>query len=257
MKPWLIAHRGANNEAPENSKSAFDRALKYPVDGMEFDLQMTADNQLVLYHDATLFKIIGKRNKISDFSIEELRRFHWGGKFSVFVDEPLLTLRKTLELYASRTRLMVEIKSTKFDRSSGRSKKMVLKVLEELERPEIKEFIENIFILSFDPNVLKEGFQNAPHFKYVLNLSDKPYDPTGYKSIMDSPESETDHLYALCVACKNLSHPLAEFSDKQGLSLMTYVCNSPKQTRRAIGFGVDVIMTDKPGWLTSFFNRGK
>ncbi len=253
MKPWLIAHRGANDEAPENSRSAFDRALQYPVDGMEFYVQMTADGQLVLYHDRTLSKIMGRRKRISDLTFEQLKGLPWGRHRPEFAYEPLLTLRENLDLYASRTRLMVEIKSRKHDRESGRSSETTLKVVKELERPEIQKHAENIFILSFDPDVLKLGFEHAPQYKYVLNVSDEPGGPTGYESIVERPSSETGHLFALCAAVKNLSEPLVQFCHGNNKLAMTYVCNSPKQLRRATGFGVDAVMTDKPGWLTGFF----
>ena len=253
MKPWIIAHRGANDEAPENSKSAFDRALRYPIDGMEFDVQMSADKELILHHDRTLYKITGRLNRVSDLSLQELSALSWGTRHSrQFVEEPLLTLRETLARYAPRTRLMIEIKSHKRDRQSERWSEMTRKVLEELEKPELKNFKNNFFILSFDPNVLKLAFQNAPEYKYVLNLSDKPGDPTGYNSILGSPSSETDHLFAFCAAVKSLSEPLVEFARKKEKLVMTYVCNSSRQVARAMSFGVDAIMTDRPGWLTKF-----
>ena len=44
-RPWIIAHRGARNEAPENTGSALRRAAEYPIDGVEFDVQMSSDGE--------------------------------------------------------------------------------------------------------------------------------------------------------------------------------------------------------------------
>ena len=105
---------------------------------------------------------MGRRKRISDLTFEQLKGLPWGRHRPEFADEPLMTLRENLELYASRTRLMVEIKSRKHDRESGRSFETTLNVLKELERPEIQKHAEKIFILSFDPDVLKLGFEHAP-----------------------------------------------------------------------------------------------
>ena len=49
-----FAHRGAREEAPENTLPAFERAGALGADGIELDVQLTADNQVVVFHDSTL-----------------------------------------------------------------------------------------------------------------------------------------------------------------------------------------------------------
>jgi glycerophosphoryl diester phosphodiesterase len=252
MTPWVIAHRGANMHAPENTRSAFDLALSYPVDGLETDIQMTRDGIPVLYHDRTLFKIMGKRKRISDLTYPQLCELSWGrGYHRSFVQEPLLTLAELLESYAHRTHLMIEIKSRKWDQHSGRSSALTLKVLEELKKPRIKNYWENIFILSFDPDVLKLAHDHAPELKYVLNLSDKAHASTGHFAIRKT--HALGHLYGLCAAVKNLSIDLTNFVHDHQKKMMTYVCNSARQVKRALNLNADVIMTDNPGWLTQYF----
>jgi glycerophosphoryl diester phosphodiesterase len=254
MTPWVIAHRGANMHAPENTRSAFDLALSYPIDGLETDIQMTKDGIPVLYHDRTLFKIIGKRKRISDLTYLQLCELNWGRWYRrSFAHEPLLTLAETLELYAHRTILMIEIKSRKPDQRSGRSSDLTLKVLEEIKKQRIKPYWNNIFILSFDPDVLKLAHHHAPELKYVLNLSDKAHAPTDHVSIRKSHASDIRHLYGLCAAVKNLSIDLTAFAHDHQKIMMTYVCNSIRQVKRALNLNADVIMTDNPGWLTQYF----
>lgn len=50
----IIAHRGANREAPENTIPAFARALEIGVQGIELDVHVTADNVPVVHHDPEL-----------------------------------------------------------------------------------------------------------------------------------------------------------------------------------------------------------
>jgi glycerophosphoryl diester phosphodiesterase len=254
--PWLIAHRGANKQALENTKSAFDIALSYPIDGMETDVQMTADDVPVLYHDPTLFKILGTPKRISDVTYRQLCEMNRGQWFSpTFAQEPVLTLDEALESYAHRTRLMIEIKSYKPDQMSGKSLELTLKVVEGIRKPQLKNYLENIFILSFDPVVLKTAYDHAPELKYVLNLSDEANDSTGYVSIRNSNGSDIGHLYGLCVSMKNLSEDLTTFAHSRQKIIMTYVCNNVGHVKKALELNADVIMTDHPGWLTKYLNR--
>ena len=53
-QPLIVAHRGGAALMPENTFPAFDNAVRLGVDLLEFDMQMTVDNQLVISHDGTV-----------------------------------------------------------------------------------------------------------------------------------------------------------------------------------------------------------
>lgn len=244
--PLIIAHRGARTEAPENTKSAFDAALKYPIDGFEFDVRMSKDGNAVLYHDKTLYKINRTRKRISDYSYKELCKFDWGEWFSPeYANEPLLTLSETLSLYAHRTRLMIEIKSDPADQKSGRNLELTDLVLTELNKPNIRKHLDNIYVLSFDSEVLKHAYQKSPKIRYVLNLSEDD-SPTSFKHIFKQPLSEINYLYALCLNRKYLSQEMIKPCRKSKKQVMTYSCNTLTIFNKAMLAGTDVIMTDKP-----------
>jgi len=108
ITPWIIAHRGARTEAPENTYAAFDKALTYNLDGIELDVQLTRDGVPVLYHDRTLYKISGLRKYISDLTYDELLSHDFGAWYSpAFSGETILTLKETLERYVHRTRCAI------------------------------------------------------------------------------------------------------------------------------------------------------
>lgn len=246
---WIVAHRGAKCEAPENTRSAFDAALACPVDGIELDVQMSKDEVPVLYHDKTMAKINGGRKKIADFSFQELYKLDWGRWFSKgFHGEHILTLDKVLQLYRKRTRLLIEIKSHERDRRSGRSRILTSRVLELLKSRVPSACSKNIFILSFDPEVLRFAYGQAPCWKYVLNVSE-PF-PVTNKSLPGM-----DHLYAYCAPIKYLTRDPVDIVHARGQRVMTYSCNIAKQVEKALEFNADVIMTDKPGWLTGYLRK--
>jgi glycerophosphoryl diester phosphodiesterase len=212
-------------------------------------VRMSKDGKTVLYHDKTLYKINRTRKRISDHTYNELCSMDWGAWFSPeYKNEPLLTLAETLSLYAHRTKLMIEIKSDPADRKSGRHLELADAVLTELDTPKIRKHLDNIYVLSFDSEVLKYAYQKSPKIRYVLNLSEDD-SPTSFKHILTQPRSEINYLYALCVNKKYLSEELVEFCRKLKKQIMTYSCNTLKQLNRVMSLTADSVMTDKPRWL--------
>ncbi|MHB0927161.1 MAG: glycerophosphodiester phosphodiesterase, partial [Gallionellaceae bacterium] len=83
MKQTLVfAHRGANREAAENTRSAFDRALVYPIDGIETDIQLSRDGVAVLWHDRFLGKLGLPGKRIDDFDHVELQAMDFAAHFA-------------------------------------------------------------------------------------------------------------------------------------------------------------------------------
>ena len=102
-RPLFIAHRGASAEAPENTLAAFRRALVLGVDGIELDVQVSRDGVPMVFHDATLGRLTGRRGRIAQFAFRELRSMRVGG-------EPIPTLAEVLALTRDRLVVQVEIK---------------------------------------------------------------------------------------------------------------------------------------------------
>ena len=238
--PLIVAHRGARDEAPENTRSAFDAALKYPVDGIEFDVRITREGIPVIYHDKTLLRINGTRKKIESCFLDELVNTDWGSWFSgKYSKERILTFEKAIDLYCRRTKLFIEIKSNEQDYLSETSRILTIKVLEIINKKTLFKYSGNIFILSFNPKILEFAHKKAPGNNYVLNLSLTSLNQSSYPS----------YLHGLCLPIGKLSESFMNKAKKGGYSVLTYSCNTPGQAAKAIGLGTDIIMTDKPGWL--------
>lgn len=109
-----FAHRGLfdNLTSCENSLSAF-RAATDAGYGIELDLQMTADGQIVVFHDEDLTRMCGVPLKIEESTYTELSQHHLGQ-----TQETIPLFSQVLELVNGRVPLIVEIKSTeKIDRT--------------------------------------------------------------------------------------------------------------------------------------------
>ena len=104
---WDYAHRGLyDNEhgIPENSMAAFRRAVDKGY-GIELDVHLTADNQLVVFHDDTSTRMCGMNNKISSFLYSDLMQLRLIG-----TEEGIPLFKDVLELIDGKVPLIIELK---------------------------------------------------------------------------------------------------------------------------------------------------
>ena len=250
LRPWIIAHRGARSEAPENTKRAFDLALSYPIDGIELDAQLTKDGVSVIYHDRTLSKFKEPHKRVSDYRYDELRRKGWRSCYNRSCQKShIITLDEVLCLYSQQTRLMIEIKSRPWDRLTNRSQTLTTTIIESIRRRVPESHHKNIFLLSFDATILTLAHYLEPHWNYVLNMKESD------SSVLCNNDFRFDHLYGLCISVKKLTAEFKNLVNSHQKTLFTYTCNSPKAVSQALSMNVDVIMTDKPGWILKYLKK--
>lgn len=244
--PWIVAHRGAMTEAPENTFSAFDRALYYGVDGIEFDVQASRDGVPVIFHDQRLKKINRSNQPVCTCSYAALCEMDWGGWFSKnFSGEPIPTLEAVLSRYAGKTRLLVEIKPVAVAECSLSGNQLAELVTENIRANVPEKFLDRVWILSFDSAILEAAARQAPELTYGQNLErDRP-------ELRGLPACVT----AVSLPFRKMTDRFAARCHERGLRVMTYSCNSPKQVEQAMRMGIDVIMTDDPGKVCPYIQQ--
>jgi glycerol-3-phosphate cytidylyltransferase len=115
-KPGIWAHRGCSMRFPENTLSAFEAAAKIPgLTGIELDIQLTRDGEMVVIHDETVDRTTDGSGKVSDFSLEEIKQLHITGSGcpnrSEF-EETVPTLREVFDRmlpYCQKNGLLIDI----------------------------------------------------------------------------------------------------------------------------------------------------
>ena len=78
MTPQIIAHRGASYLAPENTLTAFKKAMEIGADGVEMDVQQTIDAGLVIHHDYMIDLHTDISGKIYDMTMGDLKTLDFG-----------------------------------------------------------------------------------------------------------------------------------------------------------------------------------
>ncbi|MDD2710692.1 MAG: glycerophosphodiester phosphodiesterase family protein [Verrucomicrobiae bacterium] len=107
-----IAHRGASSEAPENTLSAFKRAIEIGVDAIEMDVHLTRDGEVIVLHDETLDRTTNVKGPVAQLTLEEIRRADAGVRFAgKYRNEKVPTLAEALQLIPPPIMPMVEIKT--------------------------------------------------------------------------------------------------------------------------------------------------
>lgn len=81
MKIW--AHRGAAEQAPENTMAAFIKAVELNVDGIELDVQLSKDGRVVVIHDERVDRTSNGTGFVKDLFYEELVAFNYNNKFEI------------------------------------------------------------------------------------------------------------------------------------------------------------------------------
>lgn len=72
-KTLIFAHRGASAYEPDNTMEAFELAHKMGADGIELDVRLTSDGQMVIFHDNTLDRMTNMRGTIPEYTLAELK----------------------------------------------------------------------------------------------------------------------------------------------------------------------------------------
>ncbi len=106
------AHRGAFGDGiPENSLAAFARAAEHGC-GIELDVQLSKDGEVMVFHDTYLERLTGKEGTCADYTAKELSEMSLCG-----TEETIPTFREVLALVNGRVPILVELKGESLDTS--------------------------------------------------------------------------------------------------------------------------------------------
>ena len=92
------AHRGASAYAPENTLEAFQLAVSQKADGVELDVQLTKDGELVVAHDETIDRVSNGSGRIVDHTLEELKALDFNKTHPEYEHAKIPTLKEVYEL---------------------------------------------------------------------------------------------------------------------------------------------------------------
>lgn len=239
---WVIAHRGASRDCPENTCAAFDEALRQGCDGIELDLQLSRDGRPMVYHDRTLVRAGGGRRRLHHLTHRELRELDPGAYVDArFRGQRIPTLSEVLRRYGDRTRLLLELKVRRGSAGPEHHRELVRATCAEvLERG----LGSGVMLLCFDFGILEDCRRVAPQIPRVLNLS-------APRSLTAALRDRLPLLGALSVDIRTLTPGFAAAVRESGHDILTFTCNTRSSVVTALRSGVRGVMADRPGWLAA------
>jgi glycerophosphoryl diester phosphodiesterase len=237
--PEIIAHRGENKLAPENTLAAFRLAWQRGADAVELDVHLTADGYLVVCHDKDTKRMADKNLVIAQSTLAELRKLTFGPPES---GQKIPLLSEVLETIPEGKRLFVEVKI-------GPEAVPVLK--KDIEASHKRA--EQVVIISFQKAVIAEAKRRLPQHRafwladFKRDKKTKRWSPTVDKLISQARAIHADGIdlgYA-----DPFDRACAEKIRAAGFELYAWTIDSPEVARRLIDFGVVGITTNRAGWL--------
>ena len=231
-RPLIWAHRGASGYAPENTLESFQKAIDLGADGIELDVQLTKDDQIVVIHDETLGRTCEGTGWVKDDTLEELRRFNYNKAFPQVAHTDIPTLREVYELMKpSGLTINVELKTG-------------IVFYEELER----KVIELTKEMDMEDKVLYSSFN---HYTCVKLHELKPDAYVGFlyaDGPIDMAEYAKKHgADALHPALYNLQFPnYMKDAAERGLDVNAWTVNEEIYMQMCCQYGVNAIITNYP-----------
>jgi glycerophosphoryl diester phosphodiesterase len=236
-KTMIFAHRGANKEAAENMRTAFDKAFDYPIDGIETDVQLSRDEVAVLWHDRYLKKLNLPGDHIDDYDFAQLQAMNFAAHFAASAKpESVMSLQDFITAYRSRCRLLLEIKNRDWEMVARQE----LKVRKTLALVGAVTD-DRIIVSSFNLESLIYANRFAPEFPLVFNLEPE-HNLNDARYALD----QQPFLYGLCVHISTLDADMVALLRERGKRIAVYTCNNDAEIGRALTLGVDVLISDVP-----------
>lgn len=229
-KPEVWAHRGASAAAPENTMPAFLLALEQEADGIELDVQMTADRRLVVLHDERIDRVSDGSGSVKDLTFGELRRFNFNRQFPQYGRVELSALEDVLDLIlTSNLKLNIELKNnvTAYQNLEEHVKKYV----------QYKGVEKQVLISSFNHESLQTVGQIWPEVQRGLLYSDGWLDVVAYAKRLGVSALHPPFWLLRDGA-------LVEEAHASGLRVHVWAANTREELERCKALGVDAVITN-------------
>ena len=230
----IIAHRGAKAHAPENTMSSFQLAVESKADGVEFDIKLTKDGQIIIIHDLTVDRTTDGKGKVEDFSLSELQKLDAGKFFSEkFAGEPIPLLSDVLKNLPSHFIINIEI-TNYGSLLDGLAKKAVILV---------KDFgaEKQVIFSSFFPTNLMITKKIAPEIPVALLANAGFSGWLSRSNLMSGISPDYVHPFH-----SDVNKNFVDRQHNNGRKVNVWTVNDPGEIERLANIQVDGIITDDP-----------
>jgi len=223
-KTLIIGHRGTKGYSTENTLDSFQKALDMKVDGVELDVHLSSDREIVVFHDETLDRIADGKGNISNYSLSELKVFR------IAKDYQIPSLKEVIDLVDKRCFINIELKGK-------HTAKPVVDLIENYITNKNWNY-SHFQVSSFDWNLLTEVYKLNPEiFIGVLTEIDLDSALAFAKSIKAKSINPNFRL---------LTAENTEQLQEEGLQVFPWTVNETADIQKIKSFKVEGIISDFP-----------
>ncbi|MCD8155546.1 MAG: glycerophosphodiester phosphodiesterase [Clostridiales bacterium] len=229
----IFGHRGASGYAPENTLEAFALAVEQKADGVELDVQLSKDGELVVIHDETLDRTTNGTGLVMNYTLEELKTFTVSANGPErYPNAKIPTLREVLELMKQTgTKVNIELKTGEIWYPDIEKKTVAL----------VKELgmEDKIIYSSFNHYSVMAVKEIDPEAETAFLLGHVPLDVEKQAREMDVQglHPGTVHMHMPSVRKAYLD---------SGLNLRVWTVNEEEDMRDLIGAGIKAVISNYP-----------
>ena len=236
-RPLNFAHKGASYEAPENTLAAFLLAAELGAEGIELDVQLSRDGEMVVIHNFTLEATTDGQGRVSDHTLAELKQLDAGSWFDpAFAGQRIPTLQEVVNAVGHQLLLNVEIKTARA--ADDGLAAAVVRLLEE------NYLLDRVVVSSFNPLAvwrvrrlnpwIATGLLYAPDLPFLLR---RPW-----SRHMVRPDAL--HPYHT-----DVDAGYVQWARGKGYRIHTWTVDEPAEMERLAAVGTDLIITNRPDLL--------
>ena len=237
-KPFLFAHRGSPCCITENTILSFKTAIEQGADGLEFDIRLTRDNKIIIFHDSDLIRMAERTEKINETTYSKLKEYKLkktkGQKETAHI--PLL--EEVVPLLNEIKAINIEIKSDALLKGAN-----ILNPL--IQFLDLYQIDNKCIVSSFNPLLLWKLKSKRPKtiigFLYYRNIICHSWCNLIW-IILCRPDNLHIHFDLL-------DHWIVGWAQRKGLKINSYTINDKKTFEKAKKNNIDGVFTDNMEYI--------
>ena len=231
----IFAHRGFSLQYPENTMTAFRKALEAGADGIEMDARLTQDGQIVIMHDPTIDRTTNGKGKVRDMLLQEILGLDAGIKKGVvFENERVPMLEQVFAELGGK--LLLNIELCNYD--EGDNRQLANQTVELIEKYKL---VDSVIISSFRFNNLVYVKDKNPGISCGLLAKQGLMGLFARNLLNHSVSVDALHPYYT-----DVNAGLIRKEQQCGRKVRAWTVNAPQDIRQLYELGVDAIFTDDP-----------
>ncbi|MBE0539594.1 MAG: hypothetical protein IH620_07765 [Ignavibacterium sp.] len=246
-KPLIIAHRGESYDAPENTLKSINLAWQRGADGIEIDVHLSMDNEIMVVHNKKIKTVSGKSLSIKSHTAEELKKYSVNNtKIENDASETIPTLKEVLSTVPIKKYIFIEIKC---------GVKIIPALIRTLNQSKLDT--EQIKLIGFGLKKMSLVKNAFPEYEIFLNKRvsmGKIFPGSSYWDNLIK-KLKINFIDGINLSyTRSLNFKLVEKLKLNKVKIFIWTINSPKRAIKLIELGVDGIMSDRQGWLREKIN---